>query len=140
MPQIVASMGKVVVHGVGIRPGRPVGMGYVEEGGRRTPIVFLPGFPDACAVSAMLFVDRAVRKLGRYPPSRYVSSTAVLSGEGPGPRASRSIVKVRVHDSRAIPVSTVGPTPCEGDFAYVFVPENDGSLRAGSKVDIIYLE
>jgi molybdopterin molybdotransferase len=80
MPQIVASMGKVVVHGVGIRPGRPVGMGYVEEGDRRAPIIFLPGFPDACAVGAMLFVDRAVRKLGRYPPSRYASDTAVLSG------------------------------------------------------------
>ncbi len=117
MPQIVASMGRVVVHGVGIRPGRPVGMGYVENGDKRTPIVFLPGFPDACAVSAMIFVDRAVRKLGRYPPSRYVSGTAVLSGEGPGPRASRSFVKVRLHDDKATPVGTVGPTPWDGDYA-----------------------
>jgi molybdopterin molybdotransferase len=140
MPQIVASMGKVVVHGVGIRPGRPVGMGYVEDGDRKTPVIFLPGFPDACAVSAMLFVDRAVRKLGRYPPSRYVSGTAVLSGEGPGPRSSRSFVKVRVHEGKATPVGTVGPTPCEGDFAYMIVPEDGGGIRDGSNVDIIYLE
>jgi molybdopterin molybdotransferase len=140
MPQIVASMGKVVVHGVGIRPGRPVGMGYVEEGDRKTPIVFLPGFPDACAVSAMLFVDRAVRKLGHYPPSRYVSGTAVLSGEGPGPKASRSFVKVRVHEGKATPVGTVGPTPCDGDFAYMIVPEDGGGFKDGSKIDILYLE
>ena len=88
----------------------------------------------------MLFVDRAVRKSGRYPPSRYVRGTAVMSGEGPGPRASHSIVKVRVHDGRATPVGTVGPTPGDRDFAYMFVPENDGTLQDGSKVDISYLE
>ncbi|MGA9140593.1 MAG: molybdopterin molybdotransferase MoeA [Methanocella sp.] len=140
MPQIVASMGRVVVHGVGIRPGRPVGMGYVEEGDRKTPIVFLPGFPDACAVGAMIFVDRAVRKLGRYPSSRYVRDTAVLSGKGPGPRASRSFVKVRVHDGKATPVGTVGPTPCDGEYAYMIVPEEDDCCRDGQPVDILFLE
>jgi molybdopterin molybdotransferase len=140
LPQIVASMGKVVVHGVGIRPGRPVGMGYVEDGDRRTPIIFLPGFPDACAVSAMLFVDRAVRKLGRYPPSRYVTGTAVLSGEGPGPRASRSFVKVRVHDGKATPVGTVGPTPDDGEYAYIIVPEGCTSLCDGQPVEFHFLE
>jgi molybdopterin molybdotransferase len=140
MPKIVASMGKVVVHGVGIRPGRPMGMGYVEEGDRRTPIIFLPGFPDACAVGAMLFVDRAVRKLGRYPPSRYVSSTAVLSGEGPGPRASRPIVKVRVHDGRATPVGTVGPTPEGGEYAYIIVPGGGARLCDGQRVELHFLE
>ncbi|OPY27177.1 MAG: molybdopterin biosynthesis protein MoeA [Methanocella sp. PtaU1.Bin125] len=140
MPQIVASMGKVVVHGVGIRPGRPVGMGYVEEGDRRTPIIFLPGFPDACAISAMLFVGTAVRKLGRYPPARYVRGTAVMSGNGPGPKASCSVVKVCVRDGRATSVGTVGPAPFDGDFAYVFVPENDGGLRDGDSVDFLYLE
>jgi molybdopterin molybdotransferase len=140
MPQIVASLGKVVVHGVGIRPGRPVGMGYVEEGDRKTPIVFLPGFPDACAVSAMLFVDRAVRKLGRYPPSRYVSGRADLSGDGPGPRASRSFVKVRVHEGKATPVGTVGPTPGEGEYAYMIVPEADERCRDGQPVDLLFLE
>jgi molybdopterin molybdotransferase len=140
LPQIVASMGKVVVHGVGIRPGRPVGMGYVEGGDKRTPIVFLPGFPDACAVGAMLFVSRAVRKLGRYPPSRYACDTAVLSGEGPGSRASRSFVKVRVHDGIATPVGTVGPTPCGGEYAYMIVPEKDERYRDGQPVDLLFLE
>jgi len=45
MHELVESMGKVLVHGVGLKPGRPAGMGYIEENGRRVPIVFLPGFP-----------------------------------------------------------------------------------------------
>lgn len=140
MPRIVASMGRVVVHGVGIRPGRPVGMGYVEAGARRTPVVFLPGFPDACAVGAMLFVERAVRKLGHYPPPRYAACTAVLDGDGPGPRASRSIVKVRVHDGRATPVGTVGPAPDAGEYAYVIVPEDGKGYHDGCPVDVHFLE
>jgi molybdopterin molybdotransferase len=100
----------------------------------------LPGFPDACAVSAMFFVERAVRKLGRYPPLRYPVDTAVLSGEGPGPRASRSIVKVRARDGRATPVGTVGPTPEEGEYAYIIVPEGDGGPGEGQPVELRFLE
>lgn len=139
LPQIVSSMGKVVVHGVGIRPGRPVGMGYVEEGGKRTPIVFLPGFPDACAVGAMIFVERAVRKLGRYPPMRYPRESAVLTTGAKGQKAARSIVKVRVRDGKATPVATVGPATDEGEYAYFFAPEG-GDLPDDERVDLRFLE
>jgi molybdopterin molybdotransferase len=140
MPQIVASMGKVVVHGVGIRPGRPVGMGYVENDDKRTPIIFLPGFPDACAVSTMLFVEKAVRKLGRYPPLRYACESAVPTAAASIQRAARSIVKVRVHDGKATPVATVGPAAEEGEYAYFIVPEGGDGLRDGQRVDLCFLE
>jgi molybdopterin molybdotransferase len=133
-------MGKVVVHGVGIRPGRPVGMGYVEEGEKRTPVVFLPGFPDACAVGAMLFVERAVRKIGRYPPMLYASESAVLSTEASGQRAARSIVKVVVRDGKATPVPTVGPATEEGEYAYLIVPEGTKCLPGGERVELRFLE
>ena len=140
MPELVAAMGQVVVHGVGIRPGRPVGMGFVEEGGKRTPVVFLPGFPDACAVGAMLFVERAVRKLGRYPPMRYAGDSAVLTAGASGQKAARSIVKVRVRDGVATPVGTVAPATGEGEYAYLIVPEGNDSLRDGQRVDVRFLE
>ena len=139
MPRIVASMGKIVVHGVGMRPGRPVGMGYVEEGERRTPIVFLPGFPDACAVSAMFFVCPAVRKLGRYPPLRYPTGAAIVAGTNHIGHRSRSITKVRVQDGKAMPVPTVGPAPLEGEYSYVITPENR-EHGEGEKVELKYLE
>ncbi len=33
LPEVVSSMGKVLVHGVAIKPGKPVAMGYVDAGG-----------------------------------------------------------------------------------------------------------
>jgi len=139
MPQIVESMGKILVHGVGMRPGRPVGMGYVEDGGRRTPIVFLPGFPDACAVSAMVFVAPAIKKLGRYPPAKYPSSSAVMSGDSHVGHRTRSITKVLLQDGEVTPVSTVGPTPYDGEYAYITTPE-DGGFDAGEQVEVKYFE
>jgi molybdopterin molybdotransferase len=140
MPQIVASLGRVVVHGVGMKPGRPVGMGYVEDDHRRTPVVFLPGFPDACAVSAMFFVDRAVRKLGHYAPSKYPKSSAILSGVKPASRKSRSMVKVLLQDGIATAVHTVGPTPYDGEYAYVIVPEDVESFVPGQTFEVEFLE
>ncbi len=69
MNELISAMGKVLVHGVGLKPGRPMGMGYIEEGGRRTPIIFLPGFPDACAVGAMTFVEPCGEKARALPAS-----------------------------------------------------------------------
>ncbi len=140
MPQIVASMGEVVVHGVGIRPGRPVGMGYVSGGSQRTPIVFLPGFPDACAVGAMLFVQHAVRKLGRYPPLRYACESAVLTTKASGQQAARSIVKVLLRDGKATPVATVGSAPEKGEYAYFIVPEGGKGLKDGQRIDLCFME
>jgi molybdopterin molybdotransferase len=140
MPGLVAAMGRVVVQGVGMRPGRPVGMGYVEEGSKRAPVVFLPGFPDACAAGAMFFVQHAVRKLGRYPPMRYAQGSAVLAAEASGQRAARSIVKVRVCDGEATPVGMVGPAPEGGEYAYLIVPEGGGGLRGGQRVDLLFME
>ncbi|HMK47981.1 MAG TPA: molybdopterin molybdotransferase MoeA [Methanocella sp.] len=139
MPQIVALMGRIVVHGVGIRPGRPVGMGYVEGEGHRTPIVFLPGFPDACAVGAMFFVERAIRKLGRYPPMRYPTDRAVISGDGLAPNRTRSITKVMLNDRAASIVPTVGSAAYEGEAAYIVTSSGEG-YRAGDAVELIFLE
>ena len=139
MPQIVESMGKILVHGVGLRPGRPVGMGYVEDETRRTPIVFLPGFPDACAVCAMVFVEPAIRKLGRYPSAKYPTGSTVMSGTGHVGHRTRSITKVLVKDGEATPVPTVGPTPFAGEYGYILTPDN-GGYDAGEPVEVTYFE
>ncbi len=140
MHELVSDMGKVLVHGVGLKPGRPMGMGYIEEGDRRAPIIFLPGFPDACAVGAMTFVSSAVRKLGHYPPEKYPSAMAVLSGKIRTFQGSRSISKVLVKDGKAIPVNTVGPSPYKGEYAYAIIPDDNREHGEGDLIELKYLE
>src|SRR5699024_4506609 len=44
VPDTVEEMGEMVVHGLGIKPGHPVGFGVVAD----TPILTLPGYPVSC--------------------------------------------------------------------------------------------
>jgi molybdopterin molybdotransferase len=138
MHEIVASMGKVLVHGVGLKPGKPTGMGYIEAGGRRAPIIFLPGVPDACAAGAMVFMSPVIKKLGHYPPGKYPGVSAALSENIATFPGARTIRKVAVRDGKAVPVSTVGPSSYDADYAYAIIGE--GGSDMGERIDAVFLE
>lgn len=55
----VASLGELAVHGVAIRPGRPMGVGFLPR-----PVFLIPGNPVACLCVYDLFAGRVVRRLG----------------------------------------------------------------------------
>ena len=64
---IVSELGELLVHGVAIRPGHPVVLGVI--GGK--PVLGLPGYPVATALTAELFLKPLVyRLLGTIPPER----------------------------------------------------------------------
>ena len=140
MHELVESMGKVLVHGVGLKPGRPMGLGYIEEVGRRVPIVFLPGFPDACAVGAMTFVSRAVEKLGHYPRRRYPGIEAEMLDGVTTFRGTVAVRKVVVDQGKARPVDTVGPSPYAGEYAYAVIPEDGKAIEKGDPACLRMLE
>ena len=50
--RVIAELGRVLVHGVAIRPGHPVVLGIAEN----KPIVGLPGYPVSTALTAEIFI------------------------------------------------------------------------------------
>lgn len=63
---VVEELGDVLVHGVRIRPGKPVVLGIVEN----TPVVGIPGYPVSAALTMDLFVRPVVYALqGRAAPA-----------------------------------------------------------------------
>ena len=143
LPEVVASLGKVLVHGVAIKPGRPVALGYVENDGKRTPIVCLPGYPAACAIDSMVFVDPAVRKLGHVPPAQHRTEKAVLSRKIASGAGFRTYTRVAVQDHVATPLRTKGAgilSSVSLADGYVVVPEDVEGREAGETVEVVYLE
>ena len=66
--RIVEQTGRLLVHGVAVRPGHPVILGVVEWEGKHTPIVGVPGYPVSAALTAEIFVQPLIGKwLGRKP-------------------------------------------------------------------------
>ena len=140
MDEAITSTGKVLVHGVALKPGRPMGIGYVDHKEKRTPIMFLPGVMEACAVSMLTFAGVAIRKLGRYPEPHVYKGKAVLTrGVRKFPH-TLAVTKLLIEGSRATPVNIVGEPSRPGEYAYLVAPENVGSYEEGDEVEPVYLE
>ena len=141
--EVVNSMGKVLVHGVAIKPGKSVALGFVEAEGRRTPIVCLPGNPPACAVDSMVFADPAIKKIGHMQPSTYRVMKATLACRISSEAGFRTYVHVVVRDGMATPLRGRNAsilTAGSQEEGYVIVPEDVEGYEAGSMVDVTFLE
>ena len=66
---VVELLGKLLVHGVAVRPGHPVILGMLHSGkDRKVPIIGVPGYPVSAALTGELFVEPLMaRWLGRSP-------------------------------------------------------------------------
>lgn len=56
LPDVLDDLGEVIVHGVAIKPGHPVGVGVVDG----TPVVMLPGYPVSTLVTAVQLLRPAI--------------------------------------------------------------------------------
>ncbi len=69
--EIIRRTGKVLVHGIAIKPGHPAVLGLVEPHGTGgVPVIGMPGYPVSCSLVAELFLEPYLsRRLG-IPPWR----------------------------------------------------------------------
>lgn len=60
---IIKDLGELVVHGVAIRPGKPVMLGFIEN----KPIIGIPGYPVSAALTMNLFVKPLIYQMQGIP-------------------------------------------------------------------------
>ncbi|MFB6142985.1 MAG: gephyrin-like molybdotransferase Glp [Halorientalis sp.] len=94
LPEVVADLGEVAVHGVGVKPGHPFGFGVVQD----TPVLMLPGYPVACIVAAVQFLRPALKRAGHVPRSAMPTTPAVLDRKLPSEPGVRTFARVRLDD------------------------------------------
>src|SRR5262249_35198710 len=58
--EALARVGELGIEGVAVRPGAPLGVGFVDH----RPVFLLPGNPVSCLCAYDLFAGHAVRRLG----------------------------------------------------------------------------
>ncbi|MEZ5334755.1 MAG: molybdopterin molybdotransferase MoeA [Methanolobus sp.] len=63
VPAVVEKLGKKLVHGVGLSPGKPTALGVAEN----VPILCMPGYPAAGLVALFAFGKPALKKAGNIP-------------------------------------------------------------------------
>ncbi len=140
VPNAIGEVGKILFHGVAIRPGAPTAFGIVEG----KPVFALAGFPVSSLVAFDLLVRPALRAMQGLPPNRgYPRVRAKLARKVSSAPGRARVLRVGLREERggllAEPIQISGSsmlstiTSADG---FVIVPEDAGNLRAGTVVEV----
>lgn len=90
--QAIAGLGEVMVHGINIKPGKPVILGWV----RNRPVIGIPGYPVSAYITFHLFAKPLIYRWRGLdsPEPRYVKAT--LSRQVASPLGQEEFLRVKV--------------------------------------------
>ena len=131
---VIADLGKVLVHGIALAPGKPTIIGTA----RGKPIIGLPGHPASAFVVLVAIVDHLLAAMLGTTISRRTLS-ARLRQNIPSTRGREDYVRVSVRDGEAVPVfgkSGLLNTLVQSD-GIVRVPASSEGLEVGEEVEVI---
>jgi molybdenum cofactor synthesis domain-containing protein len=143
LPDIVNTLGPpgVLVHGVAMRPGKPVALCAVGE----KPIILLPGFPVAALIAYDVFVEPIILRmlgasigLNELPTIKATAERRIPSSPG-----VRSFVRGRVHRRNGEyifePLRATGSGIISSMVkanGMLVIPENKEGVEEGEEVEI----
>jgi putative molybdopterin biosynthesis protein len=164
--RIIAELGKVLVHGIAIRPGHPVILGLVqgsggrdqgsEDGGQPTtdivrpssavrrhiPVIGLPGYPVSAAITCELLVKPTVARWLGQPVEERAEATAAITRKVVSPEGEEEFLRVTVGQVGERLVAT--PLPGGSGVlmslvradGIVRIPRGEGGFEPGAAVTV----
>jgi molybdopterin molybdotransferase len=143
VPEVIDELGEVLVHGVALKPGHPVGIGIVED----TPVLALPGYPVAAIVTAVQLLRPTLKRVGRLPLHPLPTSEARLDGKIASEPGRRTFARVELCESEEGRVATPVRTSGAGVLSsvaladgWVVVAEPREGIPAGETVAVEHWE
>lgn len=132
---VIASQGKVIVHGIALAPGKPTIIGRIGS----TPVFGLPGHPASAFVVLIAIVRPLIDTMLGIREPRLRTVRATLSQNIPSQRGREEYVRVRVEDGIATPLfgkSGLLNTLVKSD-GLIRIPAGFEGLEQGCAVDVI---
>ena len=139
VPGVIGSLGDLLIHGVGISPGKPTALGIING----KPVVCMPGYPVAGIMALFFFAKAALRKLGHIQDEEDRKVRAVLSGKIPGRTGYKTFARVKLEKCEAIPLATSGAgilSSVSKADGFVIIPENVEGYDKGEEVEVVLIE
>ena len=135
---VVEELGRILFHGLQIKPGKPTLFALVDE----KPLLGMPGYPTSCLSNAYLLLIPALRKLAHLPPYKPRIIKARLSRRVVASTGREQVLTVRLIDGEAHPVFKESGAITSMSLAdgYVLIPIGVDVLEAGSEVNVYLLE
>ncbi len=139
-PECVQRLGKLIFHGVSMRPASPTAFGLIEG----MPVFCLPGFPVASLLAFHVFVKPVIMKLRGLPPQYGKKTVKALLTSDVGSTVGRTdILRVKIRKAGkqvlAEPMRITGSgilSSLVNADGFVLIPENIEGLRKGESVEV----
>jgi molybdopterin molybdotransferase len=135
---ILEDIGKVLFHGVQIKPGKPTLFGLISN----KPIFGMPGFPTSCLSNAHIFLVPAIRKMARLPIGTERTVRAKMGKRIVSSSGRKQFLTVRLENGIAHPVfkhSGAITSMAQAD-GYIMLPVNLDVIEEGQEIDVIILD
>jgi molybdopterin molybdotransferase len=145
LPEVLADLGDIVVHGVALKPGHPFGFAVVDD----TPVLMLPGYPVATIVNAVQFLRPAVKWAMNAPLPPFPTTEATLDRKIASEPGVRTFARVRLEEGENDPHPAAIPTRVSGSGVlssvaladgWVVVPEPSEGIDGGETVAVEHWE
>jgi molybdopterin molybdotransferase len=138
VPGIIAELGRLIAHGLALRPASPTGVGLIGEG--QVPVVMLPGNPVSCLCAYDFVAGPMVRRqAGRPIQWPYRSLTFPLARKLTSTIGRVDYARVRIRAGQVEPLSTSGASILSSASradGFVVVPAGLEGYPPGANVDV----
>ncbi len=140
VPEVVKKLGRLIVHGVAMKPGMPTGLGVIEG----KPILLLPGFPVATLISFYTFFPEILARITgiKIVAKKWSVVRAKLKRRIPSQPGVRTFARVLLKEGLAEPIRTSGSgilTSMIRANGMVVVPEDKEGFEEGESVEVILI-
>ena len=123
---ILQEKGKVLFHGISVKPGKPTVFGRIGS----TPVFGMPGYPTSCLSNAYMLLVPLLRIMAHLPPYQTRTVTVPTAQRLVSTTGRHQFYTVRVVDGAAI-----GAFKASGDITSM--SEADGYIEIPAQTDII---
>ncbi|MEM1581011.1 MAG: molybdopterin-binding protein [Candidatus Bathyarchaeia archaeon] len=138
LANIIEEEGKLLFHGVQIKPGKPTLFGIVED----KPVMGMPGYPASCLSNAYIFLIPSIRKMARLPLKKPVVVKAKIAKRIVSASGREQFLTVKIDDDKAYPVfkKSGDITSLSKADGYIILPVNLDVIEEGEEVMVNLFE
>lgn len=133
--EVVESLGRILFHGVQVKPGKPMLLGQIND----KPVLGTPGYPTACLIGGYIFMAPMIRKLARLPNIKRQNVRARMSRQVVSTLGRQQFLTIKLREGEAIPLfkeSGAITSMAEAD-GYVVIPANIDLIEKGDDVEVV---
>lgn len=137
-PEVLPRVGRVLFHGIAVRPGKPT-IAAVTHG---RLVLGMPGHPTSALANSFWLLSPLLRHLGHLPGPGWIEGSCRLGRSGDHPSRDLSVVvALRVVDGWGYPTfhGAHAVTGLRGVNAFAILPPGSSTLRRGQRLAVHYL-